>query len=160
MSQTNNGKSISEKLNSLIERLEAFDKQMGLSVKLSPETQSEAQKLIELSPGELRKLTKEEAQDGAFILQQMAFFLQKIINHENAIIKWAEECLGRILSQAVGILKNYYTAEERKMAAIRESDQGKELHAIIVERKIRIEKMAFLINRIENLAKALISRRV
>jgi hypothetical protein len=160
MSQTNSGKSVSERLASLLERLDAYDRQMGIAVTLSGETQTEAQRLIEMPPESIRRMTKEEKDDGAFILQQMGFFLQKAINQENAVVYWAEQNLGRIISPIVGDLKGYYSAEERKMAALRSNDAAKELHAIIVERRLRLEKLSFLINRIENLSKALMSRRV
>lgn len=159
MSQNQNGKSVSEKLEAKIKELELYDKKNGISQKYPTGLENEVDKIISMPISDLKKMTKEEIDDAAFCLSQMSFFLQKQINDEMSILKWADSSITYIISPIIASLKNFYSNDDRRIAAIRENDAAKELYAIVVDKQIKIERMSYLTNRIETIIKTLISRR-
>jgi len=106
---------------------------------------------INANANELRSFTSEECMTAAIILSQYAFYLQKLVNDEQALHTYLQEKLNNTIAS---VLHNYRgSLEERRSSAIYGNKQTIELHKIIVGVTIHIQKLSFLSARIEQLAK-------
>lgn len=137
------------------ETLDKFEKHCGLGeFKLHQMVENEAQRLLNLGPEELKRLSATECSEGAFILESFSIHLQRAINREKARATWSDARITRLISSFVHEMPAYTPSERRNMA-IRSNDAAKETEAIRVSAQVKCERLEYLPARVSSLAKYL-----
>lgn len=104
----------------------------------------------------LRKLSAVECAESAFVLGQYAHRLQQARNREQARVTWAEQSIRRLIASKVNNYKGV-SFEERRLQAVKGDDAAQKLDAIRVKAQLRIDRVSFLADKANDLAKSLLS---
>jgi hypothetical protein len=100
---------------------------------------------------QLRKMTSEECEIAAMLLNQKSTQIQMEINYHNRIRNWANE---NINSHVVDKLKRFgdqYTKyEAKRMMAIQETDYTKKLHQIVRTSQAYLDALEYIPMSIKN----------
>jgi len=110
-----------------------------------------AEKYFELSHEEIMKMSGEQCHEGAVILAQFSFFLQRSINVELGRVNWCNNLIDRTICQA---MKSYNspTAMERKMLAIRENDFALSLEKLKNAAQSKSDRLNYLSSKVDGLS--------
>jgi len=146
---------IEERLKEVEGELDEFENACSLPAKCPFEVENESKRLLELVPSVLKSMTATQCGEASYTLQQFSFYLQKAVNKEQSRIAWAEECIKRIISSAINQV-NGKSYDERKTKAIVQNDAASKLDKIRVESQSRLNRISFLSQKVEMLAKAMI----
>lgn len=145
-----------ERLEQLSNDLDDYARSLGFPGKLPAEVESEVARLLALTPGQLSRLSAIECSEGAFLLCRFATHLQNALNREQARLRWAEECIRKIIAPHLAQQKGY-SFEERKLLAVRDNDAASNIDTLRVKAQLRIERVSYLSNKVENMARSLMA---
>lgn len=132
--------------------LDEYENAVGV---LNPKVNREAERYFEITQGELAKLTSDQLGEAAIALAQFAYHLQKMYNKEVTRVNWAEANIKNSIGPRMK-QQGAASADERRILAIAESEYAKKLDQIRREAQARIDRTAFLANRVEFLSKTFI----
>lgn len=112
---------------------------------------NEAEKYLNISREEMRKMYPDECGEASALLAQFAFHIQRACNEELARMNWAEDVIKRTIANE---LSQYRAAsyEERKLQAIQGNDYAFKLDQIRTWAKARYDRISYLPSKIEFLA--------
>jgi hypothetical protein len=130
--------------------------QLGLPRETPPHLESEVGRLLSLSPSALHKMSAEECGEGAFMLSQMAFHLQRVMNGEQARATGAALSVKKRVSSIVSKVPGF-SYEERLYAAIEEDEGARPLEAVRVNSLLVVERLRDLSYRVNEMGRALLS---
>lgn len=154
MSETTSGSNESAKpeivvrMDTVVAKLDEYETGRGLKTVVIP---SEVDKYLNLDESELNKLTSEECGNGAYLLDRMAYYIQRELNKEYARITWVNGVLDSML---VKKLENYsaYKTEDKMKAAIQDDEVAQKLQSIKIHAQQRIDRLSYLPSRISSMA--------
>jgi hypothetical protein len=142
---------IVEKMEHLVSVLDIYERTVGLA---NIGVKDEVDGYINLSILELNKMSAEECGNAAYIIEQRAYHVQMQLNKEVARITWADD----LIEKAVLPRMNNYKAfkdEDKMKLAIQDDDYTKKLQEIKIYARMRIDRLSFMANRLNNLANKL-----
>lgn len=147
--------SATERLAELEQRLEEYEKRIGLpTFGLAEEVQEEATRLLKLTPKELRKMSAVECSEAAYTLQQFSNQLQEAMNREQGRVRWANENIDKMIATVVHQVPGY-KYEERRAKAVRANDAASKIDEIRVQAQMRIERLNFRSAKVTDMARTL-----
>lgn len=156
-SQTNGNSSsrtlnTQEQLKATNEALNDFERQSGLGVyDLKMEIQNEGDRLLSLTPDEVRRMSAAECAEAAYTLEQYAFHVQRAINRQQSQANWAEARVTRIIAPTIHTMPAY-TPGERRPQAIHLNDAAKQTERVRLSAQLKVDRIAYLTSRIASLA--------
>lgn len=150
MSETTNGPHESK----LDQTLDSFAAKCGLPEGCPLTVENEAKRLLTLEPGQLAALTRTQCAEGAFVLFQFAFFLQKASNREQSRVRWAEKTCKKIVASRLSQYKAY-SFEERLLLATQDDDAASGVDVKGVNAQLKLDRLAYLSMKVEGLARSL-----
>lgn len=134
------------------ESLEQYEESLGLPAFEFAE--NEVKRFLTLPFSALKKLDYEQCAEGVFVLEQFGFHLQRAVNREQSRIRWATESIDKMISGRLHQQPGF-KFEERKLQAIRGDDAAQKLDAIRMEHQLKLDRILYVSNRVESVAKAL-----
>jgi len=136
--------------------LDGYEKKIGLS----NISESDVSQYLNMNQDMLRKLTPDDCAEGAYLLTQEALFIQHEINKHQAQLDWAQ---ARINKEIAPDLNNFggrfATFETRQILAIKNNGYASELQTIVDKAQRIITRIAYLPNKLHDLAKVLLDYR-
>lgn len=153
----NESSPIETRLEQVEKILAEYERSVGMPELLITETdKNESSDILAINLAHLQKMTPRECQEKAFAIQRYSYFVQRSINKEQSRVRWVEENIKSIIAPRLGQQKGY-SFEERKLTAVRENDVAMKLDKIRVHAQLRIDRLSFLTNRLDGMAKALMN---
>lgn len=137
---------ISDRLLNEYSRLRGIDPELEVS--------NEAEKYLKLTSNELKQLTVEDCMEGAYLLESLAFYLQKEINKEQGRQIWASKYLPIMVATEVDSYKGY-SYEERKNKVIKNNVAALKVYEVQTKAEQRISRLNYLVNRISKVGDTL-----
>jgi hypothetical protein len=167
MSQTTSGppesaqperpKTADERLAELDRILDEYELRLGVpALTGEDEVTTEARRVLDLPPSELRKMSAIDCGVAAHVMEQFGRRVQQAVNREQARVTWADRSINRIIAKKVNNYKGY-SFEERKLQAINDDDAASKLDEIRVKAQLRIDRISYLAARASGQAKTLLS---
>jgi hypothetical protein len=152
--ETNSGSKESDKpdimvrMEKIVAVLDEYESSKGLKAIVVP---TEVDKFLNLDEAGLNKLSSEECGNGAYLLDRMAYYIQREINKEHARITWANGTLDSLL---VKTLDNYsaFKTEDKMKQAIQDNDVARKVNSIKILAQQRIDRLNYLPSRIAAMA--------
>jgi len=143
----------SSQLSKLEEVLRKYEEGIGLPP--APEN-DEAEFFLSLKKDQLRKLSAEECGEGAYLLKQRAYHIQRSLNIETSHLNWSESKIREAIAGAVGKCPGY-SYEERRAVAVTPANNhyAHKLECIKVQIQLRLDRLNYLANRLSEMARAL-----
>lgn len=146
-----------KRLEDLDKILDEYEVRLGISQQtLEANEQSVTNEVVNMAYSQLQKLSPRDCGEKAFVLQRYALHIQRAINREQTRVRWTEENIRALITPRLTQQRGT-SFEERRLLAIREDDAAKKLDSIRVKAQLRIERLSFLTNRIDSMAKALLN---
>lgn len=142
--------SIEEKLENLENLLEQYERVSGLPA-LQLRNETEAQRLLTLSSGELKGMTAADCGEAAYVLEQFSLHIQRLMNREQERLHWAEDLIRYLIGPELRSI-TAYSWEERKLLAIRQNDAAVKAEVLRVNAQARIDRLSFVGSKIERTA--------
>lgn len=106
---------------------------------------NDIEKYLNLSQAELRRMSAEECGEAAYIISRAMTYLQLEVNKVQADTNWCEQYIDWIISKTLhAVGSQYLPVQYKRMLAIRQDDTAKELYAIVVSAKARLDSMNFV----------------
>lgn len=145
---------ISEELDKFIAKLEDFDKRSGFGI---VQKDSDIEDYLNLSADKLKIMTDEECGIAAVKLARYSYYIQKIINRQSAIMKWADHHI-TIISASVINSYDKFLKHEIKIALIaKENNVIAKLNTIYSTASSRVEENNYLASRISTISETLLA---
>jgi hypothetical protein len=120
-----------------------------------PAVEVEGTRLLTLPLAELQQMDAVQLGESSFVLEQFAFFLQTVVNREQASLRRAEENLNRLLGKLLP-KQTVSWYEERRLRAIASDEKASRIDAERVKIQLRLDRLAFLVAKIISLAGKLV----
>ena len=141
--------SAKQRLDKINKALEEYEHSIGIPV-LAPH--NEAERYLNMSHKEMNHLSDIDCGEAATVLAQYSFHIQRAANKELGIANWADDMAKKAIASE---LQQYRGAsfEERRMQALKENEYANKLDQIRIWARARYDKIAFLSNRIEFIAR-------
>ena len=119
-------------------------------------SRNEAEIYLNMPRDQMRKLLPEECSEAAVILTQYGAFLQDCYNTELSRVNWAEAEIKRTIATEV---KQYNSpaADERRTLAINGNEYAQALDKLKTWAQAGVDKLSFMSNRVETVARAYIA---
>lgn len=138
--------------------LDRYEKSLGLRDNV---TVNEADKYLNLSVEEIRRMDSDECGEAYYILQRYGMFLQREHNKEKSHVKWAERTLNNAVVTEIDQFqgKSYSTFEERKLKTIKSSGYLVKLDKLLLLAELRVQKLDFLSSSVHRIAQAILEIR-
>lgn len=143
---------MAEKHQEWSDKLDDFQEGLGLPKMEFGENQ--VKRFLTMPFSELKKLSCEDCAEGVFVLEQFSFHLQRAINREQAMVRWATESIHKNVAGRLHLQKGF-AFDERKLQAIRGDDAAQALDVIRVEHQLKLDVISYTSNKVESVAKAL-----
>jgi uncharacterized protein YjeT (DUF2065 family) len=150
------GSSVEERLGAVEAALDDFEDGLGLPRGQPVASQSAVRELLEATPEQLRSMGAIELGEGAVLLEQFAFHVQRAVNRQQARARRCEEGIKKALSGSIH-RQQASSAEERKMMAIANNSVAERLHAAMVDAQLRIDRLAYLAQRANDMSRAIMA---
>jgi hypothetical protein len=146
--------SVKQRQENLDAMLDEYETKCGLPAFTVAE--DEAQRVLTISPAQLKSMTAVECGEAAVTLKQFAFYLQRCSNREQGRVKWAEESIKRLIAPSVGNVRGY-SLEERRPLAVLNDDVAKKFDELRVKADLRVTRLNYLASKVESMAMSLMS---
>ncbi len=149
--------SAEERLKWLNDQLDKFEQSIGLPVYVS--SNEDYRKYLNLSNEQLRELTSEECREGAYLLSDYAYHVNKQFNRENARAGWCEREIWRTIAPHLDDYKTakYQSNDEVKNLAILGNEYAEKLHRLQGGCSARAEQLRDISKQIDKIADRLSS---
>jgi hypothetical protein len=132
--------------------LDKYTGQHGLNIRGN----NLSEKYMNLTTNDMQHMGPEELGEAAYVLSNYALYLQKEVNHQQAIVVWCKDNLDYILADKADQYGGQFCPHaERKLLAIKDSEIARELYKVQMHAKMRVETLSFMPSRIEALSKKL-----
>lgn len=142
--------SITSKLDKLLQQYEE-----GIGLPLAPEN-DEAARLLSLKGEDLRRMNSEECGEGAFLLRQRAYHVQREHNKEVGHANWCKDRIRELVADKVGSIKGFSYEERRAVACLPANNvAGWKMERLRIAAQLRADRLNFLATRISEMAKSL-----
>lgn len=138
-------KSARDKLAELEERLDSYEKKVGLVI--APRES----KYLNISLEEIKAMSAEELDEAAFDLGAYSLFLQKEINKHSTRVNWATANQKKIIAHECNNVRAP-SFEERKLIIIDSNEGAAKLELIRIESQAVVDRFSFINHRIDFLA--------
>lgn len=139
---------LNENIAELNQILDTYETEMGF--KITDVHNDEAKKIMNMSRAELQKLTPEMCAENSFILCGYVAFIQKCINKETTINKWAETKLKYCVVKRISNYRGSFDQQERQAAL--DDEYTKKLIKLVVDTQLRIDRMSYITGSINRMA--------
>lgn len=146
-----NGQDVSATIKQADELLDKFQASLGIK-ELGYKNADLAERYLQATPDEIRKMSPEDCLEASIILSQYAWYIQRAWNEENTHINWAEAKLKRFAAEE-GAKYKAPSAEERRYLAIINNEYGDKLEKLRGASQAKADRINFLANRIDGVAK-------
>lgn len=120
------------------------------------ESSDEIQKYLSMNQEQLRRLSIEECNEIAFLLNKEALFIQKERNILNGKISWGNSTIDWIIVSRLSNYDKYIPYDAKRILAIKDDEYIKKLYGIVVQSQQYIESTTFITNQLKNLADNLV----
>lgn len=145
---------ITEKLEQFVAKLDEYDKRNSFA---KVQLDTDIEEYLNLSADKLKNMTDEECGIAAVKLARYSLYVQKTINRQSAIMKWAEHEIN-VLSSSV--IQNYdkFLRHELKIALIaKENSVIAKLNNVYNTALSRVEENNYLASRISTISETLLA---
>lgn len=115
---------------------------------------TEVEKILNLGPDEVRKLTSNDCFSYSVAVAQFSYYIQKLINTEESRHTTLEHKISHMISSRL-LQQNAYDARERRLLAIEESPQAKQMELARATTRARIQRLQYTGQRLDLLANML-----
>lgn len=143
---------IQQRVGQLGSDLDDFEKSIGLPPLGSPNVTALA--LLDLTKEQLRGMTRDDCSEGAALLAQYSFYLQRVSNREKVIIDYCDSSINAIVRPRLNQQKGW-SYDERRLLAIAENDVARHLEGVQVKAQTRLNRLGFLASKVENMSRRL-----
>lgn len=144
-----------ERYNKFVEDIDKWVKSVGI---VEIRANEEVETLLEMNPSDLKNLTYDQLQIGAYNLTCYAEYLQNVITKQNIAVEWAEESIWYIIA---GKLDNYggkYAKwQEKYYGAIKENPLTTQLLKVKLNAESRIKTVEHHIDTVKKLSEILLN---
>ena len=149
--------SAEERLKWLNDQLDKFEQSIGLPVYVS--SNEDYRKYMNLSNNELRALTSEECREGAYLLSDYSYHVNKQMNRENSRAGWCEREIWRTIAPHLDQYKTskYQSNDELKYLAMLDNEYADKLHRLQTGCLARAEQLKNISHQIDKIADRLSS---
>lgn len=142
---------LEEKVQRINELLDSYEEQLGLP-KFDKYGQ-DIKKYLDMSHSELQALTPMLCAEISVILTQYAFYIQRAINRETAILNWAKKNLTYSVAPKAKQYKGSFAQQEAQ--AVMDDEFCKKLITLISKAEQRTDRLQFLANNIKAISEQL-----
>lgn len=147
-------KSIKERLERMNELLDNEELEIGLPKFNFANSENDAAHILTMPYSVMSKLSSIECGEKAWVLREFSFHLQRAVNRKQAEIRWANECITKEITPKLAGTPGY-SVEERRINACRGNDACEKYQAVVVNASLRVERLAFLSSKIDQMAHTL-----
>lgn len=132
-----------------------YEKNLGLRDNVPPH---EADEFMHMDRAALKQLSAEDCNEGYYILQRYAMYLQREVNKEQSHLTWADSTLNLAIVEECGQYKgsNYTPYEERRLLAIRGNEFARKLERLRMNAQLRIDRLSYIAADVHKIANALL----
>lgn len=146
--------SIKKRLERMNEVLDKEETEIGLPPLNFANSENDAQHILVMRADVMSKLSSSECAEKAWVLREFSFHLQRAVNRKQAEIRWANDCITREITPKLAVTPGY-SVEERRINACRGNDACEKYQIIIGNASLRVERLAFLSSKIDQMANTL-----
>ena len=132
--------------------LDAQEKQFNLPEAKPPGTEEELQEYLSMSREVIEKLSPEKIWSISVRLSQFAFYIQRNINRNNAIIKYAEHEINKIVSQEIKQFDKFTKHEVKVYQICRTNSAAIEALKIKIYAEQTVDRLTDLASGLKNLS--------
>ena len=132
--------------------LDEYEKKQGLPPLTSPGNEEELQEYLCMDRDVIESLTPERCISVAVRLSQFSFYLQRCINKNKAIIKFADHEMNKIISKEIGQYDKFTKHDTKVYQISMQNSAVKELLKIRSYAEQVVERFDGLSNGIKNLS--------
>lgn len=157
MSGQENLNSTKQQMSMVEEALNEYEEKCGLPQFKSPCDDAEVNLYFAMPRDAIEKLSHEDCAQVAYRLAQLAFYIQRCLNRENARITWAETNLNKTISKECNQFDKF-TKHEMKVELIKQQNSyANSLGKIIDYARQRVDRLTFLAASVKNLSDIMIA---
>lgn len=110
---------------------------------------------LSLSRTEMRKLPHWECAEACLLIHQAALHVQSEMNRHITRMKWAEECVTRLIAPRITRYGNKFTPYDyRRQMAVRDNEAALAVEGIRVKNQICVDEMSFIPTQMRQIADA------
>ncbi len=136
--------------------LDAFELSLGLPRACPAGVVNEASRLLALEPGLLSRMSCAQCAEGAFVLAQYAFFLQRSLNEQQAALRYANSLMKRGAAPFLASVSGY-SMEERMLGAVGLSPEADRASREAIRAQLKLDRLSFLAVSVQAVCKTLTS---
>lgn len=136
--------------------LDAWEASIGLPAGCPGPVETEATRLLCLTPDELRLMDAVACGEAAFTLELFALHIQRATNREQARFDRAEACLNWLLPSLLADRREFMW-EERRMRAIASSPQAQHFERLMKDAQFKLDRLSFVAVRMSSLVQTLLA---
>jgi hypothetical protein len=130
---------IREKIDEIKQKLADNQKRVGLG---NIELKNCADKYLNLSQEDLRKLSNEELHETAASIYAVATYIQFDVNKQNAIANWCQKCLTYLLAKQFNQIGGQYTPLDiRRQMFVASDEAAMELNKMASDIQLYLDEM-------------------
>ena len=134
-------KTVKEMVSDREENTKSYYQRVGLG---SIETSQDADRYFHMSPAEMRKLSRHECGEAAYMLIQESLYVQQQINKSRAKIDWANTYIDKLVGDSLSQVDRYVPKEFKRVLAIKNNDKAEELQKVVEKDTYRMNLLNFL----------------
>lgn len=142
---------LEEKVQKINELLDSYEEQLGLP--RFDKYGQDVKKYLEMSKSEIEGLTPILCAEISVLLVQYAFYIQRAVNKEVAILNWAKKNLSYSAAPKAKQYKGSFSQQEAQ--AVMEDEYCKKLLTLINKTEQRVDRLQFLSNNIKAISEQL-----
>jgi|SRR5690606_29636761 len=138
---------VDDKLKYVEEKLEEFERRVGLPPQLN---HSESEKYLDLTENQIRAMTADDCMVASLLLAQLATHIQRLLNRENAILKFCDDEIWRAICDQVDEYRQVgQSFDERKYLTIKNNEYASKLSKYKLRATTRVEQLSYVAGRID-----------
>lgn len=144
-----------ERFNKFVEDIENWIQGVG---RLKIERNEEVEKYLNLDIAQLKRLSSEECNIGAYCLTAYAEYLQNVLAKEKMALEWADDGIWYIISDKLNNYGGQYAKwQEKYYSAIKENPIAKEMTRVKINAQARITSVEHSIENTKKLSEILLN---
>lgn len=142
-----------EQLEALQKKLDEYEMSCGLPMSQFVNSK-ELEQILQIPLTELRKLGPTERTEYSFVLKQFSFHIQRKSNIEQSVITSCDKTIEKMFGPFAASAKGY-SYDERVLSSLYNNLAYQKVIQIKTHAKLRLERLAFLTQRLDGLAQIL-----
>jgi hypothetical protein len=134
--------------------LDNYEKLSGIP-EFSPFNTNEIDRYFRMRIEQLNKLTAMECAEGAYMLAQYSFYLQRMYNRESAKHRWATDKMAQLVCDKMADYDTYMKYEHKVSLIAKENNVVEKLRDIISYTSQVMERLNFLSTSVKNMGEVM-----